>query len=60
MSRENLTPADEGRAAPICVECGNPARNVHYCGFCGKPVCLVCGEGHSHRAHPEAYEGDDD
>jgi len=29
-----------------CDVCGQPPRNVHYCGTCGAPVCLVCAEGH--------------
>jgi hypothetical protein len=40
-------------APPLCVECGNPARNVHYCGMCGKSCCLVCGEAHMDHCHPE-------
>lgn len=36
-----------------CIECGKEAVNVHYCGFCGGPVCLTCGEVHMDNAHPE-------
>lgn len=39
-----------------CIECdASPPRNVHYCGMCGAPCCLVCGEAHIDHSHPD-YE----
>ena len=44
---------------PVCNYCCKEAKNPHYCGYCGVCVCLVCGESHSNKEHPETYYEDD-